>query len=276
MLEVVFLIVLATIWLIFAIVEDFKKKEISNWLNFSLIIFALGFRFFYCLFGFSGEWGFFYQGLIGLGVFFVLHNLFYYGRIFAGGDAKLMLALGAILPFSKNMFVNLQIFFAFILLFLISGAVYGLIASIYLGIKNSKRFNKEFRKRFKSSKKMFYFSLVFSLLFLICSFFEFSLFYLAIFVFVLPYLYLFAKSIDESCMVKNVNTKNLTEGDWLYKDVNIRGKKIKATWDGLTKREILLLRKHKKNVLIRQGIVFAPVFFISFLCLVFLWFFGVF
>jgi len=45
--------------------------------------------------------GFFYQGLIGLGIFFVLGNALYYGRMFAGGDAKLMIALGAVLPFLK-------------------------------------------------------------------------------------------------------------------------------------------------------------------------------
>ena len=32
--------------MIFAVVQDLKKREIANWVNFSLIIFALGFRFF--------------------------------------------------------------------------------------------------------------------------------------------------------------------------------------------------------------------------------------
>ena len=71
MFEEMFLVVLGLIWIVFAMVEDLKTREIFNWVNFSLIIFALGFRFFFSLF--SGEgFQFFYQGLIGLGIFFVL------------------------------------------------------------------------------------------------------------------------------------------------------------------------------------------------------------
>ena len=51
---------------------------------------------------FTDSFNFFYQGLIGLGIFFVLGNAFYYGRFFAGGDAKLMISLGAILPLSTS------------------------------------------------------------------------------------------------------------------------------------------------------------------------------
>jgi len=106
MLETIFLISLGLIWIIFAVVQDLKKREIANWLNFSLVIFALGFRLFYSLFGEFG-YEFFYQGLIGFGVFFLLGNLLYYGKVFAGGDAKLMISLGAIIPFSKSLFTNI-------------------------------------------------------------------------------------------------------------------------------------------------------------------------
>ena len=99
MFEVIFLFVLALIWIMFATVQDIRKREVANWVSFSLIIFALGFRFFYSLFSDMG-FDFFYQGLIGFGIFLILGNLLYYGKMFAGGDAKLMIALGAVLPFS--------------------------------------------------------------------------------------------------------------------------------------------------------------------------------
>ena len=85
MLEVVFLAVLALIWIVFATIQDVRTREIANWLSFSLIIFALGFRFFYSLF-YEVGFGFFYQGLIWFGIMFVVGNLFYYIRMFAGGD----------------------------------------------------------------------------------------------------------------------------------------------------------------------------------------------
>ena len=69
-------------------------------------------------------------------------------------------------------------------------------------------------------------------------------------------------------MVKKVNTKELTEGDWLYKDVKIGKRVIEAHWEGLSSSEIQFLRKNMKFVSIRQGIPFSPVFLISYLVLI--------
>ena len=71
-------------------------------------------------------------------------------------------------------------------------------------------------------------------------------------------------------MIKKVDTKELTEGDWLYKNIRIGRKLIEAKWSGLSKEEIDLLRKKKKNILIRQGIPFSPVFLISYIILIYL------
>jgi len=119
MIEVIFLLILAFIWILIATISDIKTTEVPNWLNFSLIIFTLGFRFFYSLFS-ANNFNFFYQGLIGLGIFFIIENALYYGKMFAGGDAKLMLALGTILPLSINFFTNLEIFLSFLFLLLAS------------------------------------------------------------------------------------------------------------------------------------------------------------
>jgi len=257
---------LALIWIIFATVQDIKTREIFNWLNFSLIIFALGFRFFYSFFEFGG-FNFLYQGLIGVGIFFILGELFYYGKMFAGGDEKLLWALGAILPLNISFLSNVKIFVLFLMLFLFMGFLYGLIATIYLSIKHRKAFSKEFIKQFKKNKLTIYLALTFSITLILLSFLNYPFWILGIIVFVLPYLFLFAKSVDESCMIRKLKTTKLTEGDWLYKDVRLGKKKIKATWDGLIKKDIALLKKHKKNVLIRFGIQFAPVFLISFILL---------
>lgn len=266
-LEEVFLIALVLIWIIFAVVQDLRKREIANWLNFSLAIFALGFRFFYSIFQDNG-FQFFYQGLIGFAIFFVIGNLFYYGRVFAGGDAKLMISLGAVIPFSESFSINFNLFLIFFLIFLISGAFYGIFFGIILGIKNRKCFTREFSRQFKKNKKVFYVSLILGILFLLLSFINIVFLYIGIFVFSLPYFYFSAKSVDESCMIMKVKTKELTEGDWLYKDIAVGKKTIKATWDGLNLEEILLLRKKLKEVLIRQGIPFSPVFLISYLILI--------
>ena len=267
--QIIFLICLALIWITFAVVQDLRKREIADWVNFSLIIFAVGFRFFWGLFSNEG-FGFFYQGLIGLAVFFLLGNLLYYSRMFAGGDAKLLFALGAVLPFSGIFSVNLNIYALFLILFLFSGAVYGFFASLFLIIGHFKNFRKEFLRQAKTNKNILILSIFFALFFIILGFANHFIIYFGVLIFVFPYFYLSAKSIDKVCMIKKVPAKDLREGDWLFKDVKVGKKIIKKTWDGLAKKDIKLLQK-KKFVAIKYGIPFSPSFLIAFIILVYFW-----
>ena len=268
--EIIFLLGLAFIWIVFATIQDLKNREVANWLNFSLIIFALGFRFFYCLFS-QGNFRFFYQGLIGLGIFFVIGNLLYHARMFAGGDAKLMISLGAVLPLSENFFSNVKIFSLFFLIFLFIGAFYSLTVSIVLSLRNFKEFKKVFFQGLKKNKILIYSVMFLGLAFMSFGFVENLLFYFGILVFIFPYFFIYAKAVDEACMIKKIETKKLTEGDWLYKDLKIGKQTIKAKWDGLSKKNIQEIRKKYKEIKIRQGIPFVPVFLISFLILIWFW-----
>jgi len=272
MLEVVFLAVLAFIWLAFATIQDVRTREIANWLSFSLIIFALGFRFFYSLFN-EGGFGFFYQGLIWLGIMFVVGNLFYYMRMFAGGDAKLMIALGSVLSFSHNFYTNLRIFGVFFFLFLFIGAIYGFIYSWVLTLKNFKGFKTEFSKKINTNKKIIYPIMILGIILMVSGFYSQFLFMIGLFVLILPYFYFYAKSVDEVCMVKKIKTIKLMEGDWLHKDLKIGKKLIKATWSGLAKDDIKFIRSKQESIFIRQGIPFTPVFLISFSILAFIYIF---
>jgi len=262
---ILFLVILALIWLIFASIHDVKTTEVPDWLNFSLIAFALGFRFFYSLFV-IGNFNFFFQGLIGLGIFFVLGNLFYYGRMFAGGDAKLMIALGTILPFSFSLIENLKLFGIFIFIFFLIASLFGIFTSVYFAIVNKTRFQKEFVKIYQKNKKISLVILALALVVMILGLIsqETLLILLGIFIFLSPLLFVFAKSVDEACMVRLVDSSKLMEGDWLYKSISVGDKKILAKWDGLSKQEIKLLQKHRKSVWIKKGVPFVPVFLISF------------
>ena len=270
--EIFFLIILASLWLVFATIQDLRKREIANWLSFSLIIFAVGFRFLYSLF--SGNFSFFYHGLIGLAIFFILANILYYGRFFAGGDFKLMIALGAILPFSDNFSNNLEIFLTFLAFFFIAGAIYTIGASLFLGLANFKKFKKAFSQQFKKAKNFIFLCFFFSTILIVFGFSDIAFFALAGFFLFLPILYIYVKSVDESCLVKLVDAKSLTEGDWLYKDVYIGKQIIKASWDGLSKKDIEKLKHSKKKIMIRHGIPFTPVFLISFFLVIYFWFSG--
>lgn len=271
MLEIIFLITIGLIWILFASIHDIKKNEIANWLSFSLIIFVMSFRFFFSFF-LQDNFNFFYQGLIGLGIFFIIGNLLYYLRLFAGGDGKLMISMGTLLPFSQNTNINLELYLIFIIILLFIGAIYGLLFSIILGIKNFKILKKEFPKQIKKNKKYINYLMIFIILLLISSIYIKIFFYIGLFLFILIYLFIYTKIIDEKCMIKKQKTENLVEGDWLYEEVKInKNKTIKPNWQGLTTKQIKQIQKTKKQVKIRNGIPFIPVFFISFIIYIILW-----
>ncbi len=257
-----FLFGIGLLWSIFAVVQDLKTREVSNWLNFSLIGFALAYRAFYSLF--SSDYLFLISGLLGFGVFFGLAHLFYYTKVFAGGDAKLLMGFGVILPYGNfNELLFLGVTFCFALFFF--GALYGLIYSVFIVLKNMKRFKREFFRRIKIVKWVFFVLLLFSI---ILMFLDYSIIIFGIFVILLLFLYAYVKALD-SCMIKLVNFKNLQEGDWLEKDVKIGKKMIKKSVHGLSKDEIKLLKKFRKSVYIKEGIPFTPAFLLSLIAMVF-------
>jgi len=268
LVENYFLVVLAFVWIIVAVIQDFRKREIANWWNFSLIAIALCYRALISVW-FLDYWCFVY-GLIGFGIFFALANLFYYGRVFAGGDAKLLMGLGAVLPFSSSLFENLEIFLYFIVLLLFAGSIYGLFYSFVLAYKHKKEFSEEFSKQYNRNKKLFqvftFLTILSLVLILILREFIFSLFSLVIFIF--PFLYIYAKAIEEACMIKEASAGKLTIGDWLYKEVRVGKKIIKPSWEGLNEEELMVLQKTKRKIRVKEGIPFTPAFLIALLVLV--------
>jgi Flp pilus assembly protein protease CpaA len=155
--EYIFLFALGLVWSIFAVVQDLRTREVANWLNFSLITFAIAYRAFY--WAFTGDVGFFLSGVGGFGLFYILANVFYYGRAFAGGDAKLLMGFGVILPYGNfGELVYLSIIFIFALFFV--GSIWSLIFSVYVVKNNWNKFRKEFHKGFRKVREIFVIVLV--------------------------------------------------------------------------------------------------------------------
>lgn len=264
-----FLFGLAFVWLIFAVAYDLKKKEVPNWLNFSLIGFALAYRAFYS--AYSSDLMFFIFGLAGFGVFMALGNLFYYSRLFAGGDAKLLMGLGAVLPFEgwrDFIFVGA----GFVALLFLAGAIYSLIYSFFIAGKDYAKFRRELANNWQKNKFIVIYSGILALALLIFAYllglgFGLGLM-VALMMFSISILYIYLKAVD-SCMIKLVDAGRLTEGDWLVSDIKLGRALIKKTVHGLSLEDIRRLRKAGKKVLIKEGIPFTPAILISFLVMVF-------
>ncbi len=259
-----FLIAIGLVWIVGAVMQDLKRREVDNIWNFSLIGVALAYRGAVSVF--SGNYWFIINGFLGFGIFLLVGNFFYYSRLFAGGDAKLIIALGTVLPLSYSWAVNFRIFGMFVLIFMIGGSVYSLLYSGFLVFRNLGKFNQRFVGYFRKSFKLFVGILVFSIVWAIFSFFVgfAELMLIGLVVLLFPVLLIFSKAVEDSCLVKEVSSDKVTEGDWLYEDINVGRKVIKAKWEGVSGEDLKLIRKFKKTIIVKYGIPFTPSFLIGF------------
>lgn len=250
---------------------DLKTREVPDWLNFSLIAVGLGVRLLYSLS--TSIWGYFIYGMAGALLFFLFGSLMYYGKQWGGGDVKLLAALGSL--FATTPFFLAENNFPFLLVLLINlllaGALYGLLWTVYLGIKNRKKFWSEFKKIMLKNRILRYGFLVASAMLLFATWkegnFLSDMVVILFIVFGVTYAYLFPviKAVENVCMYKWLTPSRLTEGDWVAKAVKVKGKIICGPNDlGLEKRQISKLIKSKiRKVLVKEGIPFVPSFLIG-------------
>lgn len=270
-MEFGFLFWLFLIGIIVASLQDLKRREVDNWLNLLLIFSSFAFIFYKAVFEKDASL-IFHAGLAFV-VMFIFMNLFYHGRIFAGGDAKLLFAMTIFfigVTFYSTL-INIGIFALFLMF---SGSVYGLIYSVALYVKDFKKVNEEMKSGLSRWNIWF---LIFGFILLLFGFFNSLFFIFGTLVFLFPLLYIFAKGLEGVSMIRDISGKELREGDWLVDDVKVGRKIIHADWDGLSLEDIELL-KGKKSVKIKDGLPFVPAFLIAFLAYVFLrsWFMGLF
>ena len=268
-----FIIGVAIFWLIIASIQDFKRREVENWWSFSLVVFILAFRAFLSIE--KGNYWYFAWGLIGFIAAILISNLFYYSRMYGGGDAKLLMALGTILPLSLSWQANLGILIIFLILFLFVGAIYGMVYSLVITLQNLGEFSEEFPKIFKKNKRMILFTVLAGVSLFIFSFFIkfYLLLWLSILLTLSPFLLVYAKAIENSCMINSTKVSNLTIGDLLARPLRIGKITIKPNWEGLSERELKFIKRKLKpsdKVKVKQGIPFVPVFLIAFIIMLWL------
>ncbi|MEI6732105.1 MAG: prepilin peptidase [archaeon] len=263
--EYYFLFALALVYLIFASIQDLKKREVANWLSFSLIAFALAYRIVYS--SATGNWMFILYGLAGFALCFVIANAFYYSKVFAGGDAKLLMGIGAILPYVGWTDVLFKVLVFVFVLFAV-GAVYSLVYSVYIVSQNMKKFVIKFKFYWKKLYILLFVSIIFFILFdLVFKSFQFAI-YFGLFALFVAFLFIYLKALDE-CMIVKVSAGKLTEGDWILSDIKVGNRIIRKTVHGLSWKDIKLLRQYGKSIDVKQGVPFVPAFLIAFAIMLF-------
>jgi|TARA_Y100000034_G_C6819589_1_gene368974 Flp pilus assembly protein protease CpaA len=269
---------LVLIYLIIASISDIITKEIPDFLNYSFIGIGI---FIYALKTIISNNNFFLlSSLITVGSFFILGLLMYYSKQWGGGDSKLLMGVGALLPLYPSLIINnFQLknsTFLGIDLFLnilIVGAIYTLIYAVYLIIKNKNQFFKKFKEIYSEKKIKLFEHSVWTLIIIIniISFFlsknnyqRITMLIFSLILLFLIYLIIALKSIENISMYKKISTKKLREGDYITKELKHNNKIIfKPTIHGINKKDIPIIQKYFKQIEIKEGIAFAPVFLIS-------------
>ena len=268
------LVIVGLFALLAASISDIKKREVPDWISYSLIFTGFALRFMHSFV--YQEWNYFYYGLLGFAITFIIGNLMFRARQWGGGDTKLVMGVGIVfatrpsflqahdIPFLVMMLVNI----------LFIGAIYGIIYSIVLAIKNWKKFKPVAAKMNKDKRvivikiKAFIFAVstimittmtqIDTELKLISSLIAFLLV-------IYPYLTVLIKAVEKSALYKMLPAKDLTPGDWVEQDVYKNGKIIyKQNPLGIEQGDINKLIKAKvAKVLVKEGIPFIPPFFIA-------------
>jgi len=271
----IILLVITLLGLIIGTITDLKTREVPDWLNYGLIFIGLGLNLIFSLV-YWNYW-FIVNSVVGFLIFLIIALIMFYAGQWGGGDSKMLMGLGALIGFDVR-FTNFPFMIGFFINILLVGAVYGLLWSLVLMLRNWKGFSKEFRKTSRNTKILIVKKGVFAFALLMIVLFFFNIdnllgyMFLALLLMGLStfYLWIFVKAIEKVCMVKYVSPDKLTEGDWIVKDVKYKGKYICGPKDlGIEKKQIRELRKlfklgKIKRVLIKEGIPFVPSFLIAY------------
>ncbi len=260
--------------LILGSITDLKKREVPDTLNYSLI--ALGITINLALSIIRSDYTLLLNSITGLAAGFAIGALFYYTGQWGGGDAKLVMGIGAVIGLNPlTIFTTLPTFILFILTSLVVGAIYGAIWLSILAIKHKKEFKKEYQKILKTNKT----KKTYKIILLVCAlilligvlinidykiiiFGYFTLIFLTISLYAKDFL----KAIENSVLIKKIKINDLTEGDWILDEFQFKQKHINTDKTGITQEDIATLKQNGiKTIRVREGIPFVPSFFFAYI-----------
>jgi len=269
-------VIVALLGTSFGCLTDLKGRWVPDWINYSLIFIGLGGHAIVSVLSASIAPILF--SLAGAGFFYLIALVMFYAGAWGGGDAKLFIGLGALLPiypavlsagftapwpFLLTVWVNVLLF----------GAVFGIIATAWLAIRYSQKVSKEFAEEVGKNKITLYIAsatLVAPVIMLALNWSTLIALFWVLAV-VLLYILFITKAVEKVCMYKIVTPSKLVEGDWIVDDVKIWGKTIyKPKRTGIEQKDIDKLIKLEKSgklkrVKIKEGLPYVPAILVGLL-----------
>lgn len=214
---------------------------------------------------FTGDFSYFINSLIFGGLFLAFGLIMYYTNQWGGGDGELLVAMGVVLP----SLYSVTTFFPFALSFFLNsffvGAAWSIAYSLWYLARNPK-LSRKFVEDFQSPVMMTT-TIVLLSLFAITAIYSafFSMFFLLAMAILI--LYNFSKLIEKAFYMR-IPTSKLRVDDMLGEDLpSLRLYRKHIT--GLTKSQVDRIKKHKRFVVIREGVRYGIVFPLALLFTIF-------
>ncbi len=223
---------IALLALAIASYTDLREREVPDLINYPLIILGLILGLVASII--SASFWPFISSLFGLFLGYLLGALMFYTGQWGGGDAKMLMGLGALVGFdlfklieqggssiASSFFVN--VFITIIL----SGIIYGIGYLIVVAFRHRKEFKKAFHKKLQTTKIHLLRRIVLGTSFLIIiislcihdSSLRLTTFIFAAIIYVSFYFFLTIQIIEKNIMVSPMLVDELTPGEWVSKDL---------------------------------------------------------
>ena len=228
------ILVISGLALLVGMIIDIKKREVPDILTYSLMSFGLIIGLLSSIYLLS--WEPMLYSFSGLVFAYIIGALLFYSGQWGGGDAKMLMGLGALwgLPvlsfFSESVSLfSLPALVLFTCCVFIAGVVYGLIVIMIKIFMSFSSFKKSFyalshEEPFKSIRWFVLVVVCGSLLFGIFSgelYLRLLVLSLGICVLLTYYLFLIAKVVEKTIFIDTMNVDDLTEGEWVAKEVSV-------------------------------------------------------
>lgn len=194
------------------------------------------------------------------GIFLAFGLAMYYTGQWGGGDGELLVTIGILVPTLESV----QTYFPFSISFFINsffvGAAYSILYSAIM-MYNNRNMLKSFLKKFEGEKtkaSMFVLSFLAALFFIYSSVFPLVI---TLTIIALVIFQKFAKTVEQG-FLKRIPVSKLRADDTIGENIPKLGI-YKTLIKGLTRKQVRQIKKHRKYVVVREGIRYGIVFPLS-------------
>ncbi|MFZ3077292.1 MAG: prepilin peptidase [Candidatus Aenigmatarchaeota archaeon] len=207
--------------------------------------------------------------LAAAGAFFAFGFFMYKAGYWGGGDGEILIAIGALMPYAPFQAALSPLSLSFSLDFFMNsfivGGFYSIVYAGVIGIMNRKVL-AEFSRKMKAEAKSTFmlvagtFLVLWSVLYLFpANGLRFFPVLMSVLLFFMLALFKFAKVVEDVGFYRRIPVSKLKVDDMVGEDLP-KLKIYKKIIRGLTPKEVAMIRKAKKYVIVREGVRYSIVF----------------